>query len=154
MQSDIADFLGKIKALGFLVKLDTNGCFPQKLKEVVGAGLVDYVAMDVKNAPSLYGKTVGIENFSADAVEESKNFLICSGIDCEFRTTVVAELHNKEGMTELGEWIKGAKNYYLQSFTDSGDLIGGGFSAPSRDFMRETQAVVAAFVEKVELRGI
>ena len=154
MQSDIAEFISKIKALGLLVKLDTNGCFPEKLKQLVNDRLVDYVAMDIKNAPSLYGKTVGIDGFSLDSVEESKNFLIGSGIDYEFRTTVVAELHNKESMLELAKWISGAKNYYLQSFTDSGDLIGEGFSSPSREFMRETQSLVAPFVEKVELRGM
>ena len=154
MQADIAEFLKKIKALGLSVKLDTNGCFPEKLKELVNEGLVDYVAMDIKNSPALYGETVGIDSFSLDKINESKEFLLSGAVDYEFRTTVVAELHNEKGMLELAEWIKGAKNYFLQSFNDSGDIIGEGFSSPSRQFMKETQAVVAHFVEKVELRGI
>ena len=90
LQSDIADFIKEIKALGYAVKLDTNGCYPEKLKELVLGGLVDYVAMDVKNCFSKYGQTVGIKDFDVSPIKESAAFLISSGIDFEFRTTIVA----------------------------------------------------------------
>lgn len=154
LQPDIAEFLEKIKAMGFAVKLDTNGCYPQKLKELVTRGLVDYVAMDIKNSPALYGQTVGIDGFDISPVQESKNFLLTGAVDYEFRTTVVKELHTADGMRELGEWIKGAKRFFLQSFSDSGDIIGEDFSAPEREFMNHAQDIVAHFVEKAELRGI
>ncbi len=154
LQPDIAAFMEKIKNLGLEIKLDTNGCFPEKLKALVNAGLVDCVAMDIKNSPELYGKTVGIDGFDISPVNESIRFLIEGKIPYEFRTTVVHELHTMESICAAAEWIAGAKQYFLQSFVDSGDLIGEGFTAPDKDFMKQAQDRCAAFVEKVELRGI
>lgn len=154
LQHDITDFIKEVKALGFALKLDTNGCFPDKLKSLVNSGLIDYVAMDIKNSPDMYAKTVGVSDFDISAVEESKNFLLSGAVDYEFRTTVVRELHTAESMRALAEWIAGAKRYYLQGFVDSGDLIGDGFSAHSREFMEQLQADIAPFVQKVEIRGL
>ncbi len=154
LQPDIADFLAKIKALGLAVKLDTNGCFPEKLRALVEEGLVDYVAMDIKNSPLEYAKTVGVENFDISPVEQSKNFLLSGAVDYEFRTTVTPELHTAQSVAEAADWIKGAKRYFLQGFVDSGDLIDGSFTSPSKEFMKELQQKAIPFVRNVELRGV
>ena len=154
LQSDIADFIKEIKALGYAVKLDTNGCYPEKLKELVLGGLVDYVAMDVKNCFSKYGQTVGIKDFDVSPIKESAAFLISSGIDFEFRTTIVAELHTVEDIKALAADIKGAKRYFLQNFVDSGDIIGQGLSAHKREILEQMQAEAAKTLDIVEIRGI
>lgn len=155
LQKEMAGFLQKIKEMGYSVKLDTNGSFPDHLKELVKAGLVDRVAMDIKNAPELYGATVGIEGFDISGVEESKNFLLEGSIDYEFRTTVVKGLHTKESLTEAAKWIAGAKEYYLQQFKDSGDVIAiDGLSAYDEKEMHALADAVAEFVPSVKVRGV
>lgn len=155
LQSDIAVFLEKVRALGYKIKLDTNGSFPQHLVDIVKAGLVDRVAMDIKNAPQLYGKTVGVENFDIGKVEESKNFLLEGHIEYEFRTTVVNGLHTAESIAQAAEWIKGAKEYYLQQFKDSGELLDAqGLSGFDEEYMNTLKAAAAEFVPSVQLRGV
>jgi len=155
LQRDMAAFLEKIRALGYKIKLDTNGSFPQHLVEIVKAGLVDRVAMDIKNAPQLYGKTVGVENFDIGKVEESKNFLLEGHIEYEFRTTVVNGLHTVESIAQAAEWIKGAKEYYLQQFKDSGELLNAqGLSGFDEKYMSTLKAAAAEFVPSVQLRGV
>lgn len=155
LHKEMAGFLQKIKEMGYSVKLDTNGSFPDHLKELVKAGLVDRVAMDIKNAPELYGATVGIEGFDISGVEESKNFLLEGSIDYEFRTTVVKGLHTKESLTEAAKWIAGAKEYYLQQFKDSGDVIAiDGLSAYDEKEMHALADAVAEFVPSVKVRGV
>ncbi len=155
LHKEMAGFLQKIKEMGYSVKLDTNGSFPDHLKELVKAGLVDRVAMDIKNAPGLYGATVGIEGFDISGVEESKNFLLEGSIDYEFRTTVVKGLHTKESLTEAAEWIAGAKEYYLQQFKDSGDVIAiDGLGAYDEREMHALADAVAEFVPSVKVRGV
>lgn len=154
MQKDIADYLYNIKELGLSVKIDTNGGYPEALENLIDRGLVDYVAMDIKNSPLRYEATVGTNNFSIEKIEQSKNILLSGRVDYEFRTTVVKELHTKESLLAAAQWISGAKVWYLQSFVDSGDIIGSDFSAHSKDFMKEIQREAQDFVGKVELRGI
>ena len=155
LHKEMAGFLQKIKEMEYSVKLDTNGSFPEHLKELVKAGLVDRVAMDIKNAPGLYGATVGIEGFDISGVEESKNFLLEGSIDYEFRTTVVKGLHTKESLTEAAEWIAGAKEYYLQQFKDSGDVIAiDGLGAYDENEMHALADAVAEFVPSVKVRGV
>ncbi|MBQ5910816.1 MAG: anaerobic ribonucleoside-triphosphate reductase activating protein [Clostridia bacterium] len=154
LQPGIADFIKKIKDLGYAVKLDTNGCYPEKLKELVNAGLVDYVAMDLKNCFEKYAVTVGIENFDTAPIKESVNFLIASGIDFEFRTTIVKELHTVEDIKTLSNEIKGAKKYFLQNFVDSGDIIGEGLSAHDKSVLEQMKAAAEKTLDVVEIRGI
>ena len=153
LQAGIEDFLRKVKELGFLVKLDTNGSFPKKLKSLVAEGLVDYVAMDIKNSREKYNFTADCEINIAD-IEESIAFLMSGAVDYEFRTTVVKEYHNIEDMKAIGEWIKGAKNYFLQNFVDSGDLIKDGLSAVNSTELYKMQEILSGFVVKTEIRGI
>lgn len=154
LQAGITDFIKKIKELGYAVKLDTNGCYPEKLKEVVNAGLVDYVAMDIKNCPEKYAETVGIKDFDFSPIKESIEILIGSGLDFEFRTTIVKELHTVEDIKSLALTIKGAKKYFLQNFVDSGDIIGEGLTAHDRSVLEQMQLAAQDIVENVEIRGI
>lgn len=154
MQPDIADFLRKVRSLGCAVKLDTNGTYPARLRELVEAGLVAYVAMDVKAAPSSYPSAVGIGGYKLDKIKESIDFLLRGNVDYEFRTTVTRELNPVESTAELGEFIKGAKRHYLQAFKDSGELIGFGLSAHSKADMERMREIMLDYVDCCELRGI
>ena len=155
LQKDIEDFLRKIKSLGYEIKLDTNGTFPEKLKNIVNEGLVDYVAMDIKNAPEYYAINSGKEDIDLTKIKESVYFLINEAqVEYEFRTTVVAQFHSESVMDEIGEMIKGAKNYYLQGFVDSGDLIGENLSALPKANMQKMADRVSQYVQNVSLRGV
>lgn len=126
LQKDLPEFIKKIKGMGFLVKLDTNGYKPDTLKALAADGLLDYVAMDIKNSKSKYAKTAGISDFKIENIIESVDFLINGNVDFEFRTTVVKGFHEEKDILEIAEWISGAKKYYLQKFVNSGDLIDSG----------------------------
>ena len=155
LHSSIDAFLEKIKAMGYSVKLDTNGSFPEHLKSIVENGLADRVAMDIKNAPGLYGKTVGIDDFDIAPVEKSKNFLLEGRVDYEFRTTVVKGLHTEESLLKAAEWIKGAKEYYLQQFKDSGDVIAiEGLSSFDGKEMHALADAVKQYVPAAAVRGV
>lgn len=117
------DFLKKVKEIGYRVKIDTNGSFPEKLKALFKDGLIDYVAMDVKNCFSKYQLTSGCGNLNIKKIEESIKFLLQGGIGYEFRTTVVKELHTPEDIEDLAREIGGADKYFLQNFVDSGNIL-------------------------------
>ncbi len=151
----LEEFLPAVKALGYGVKLDTNGSFPEALRRLVERGLVDRVAMDVKNGPSRYGETIGLRGSVPAAVERSRDFLLSGAVDYEFRTTVVKGLHTEESLLEAAEWIRGAKVWYLQRFQDSGTLIDGtGLSAFSGAEMEAFREKLRAVIPAVELRGV
>ena len=154
LQPDAADFLRKVRELGFAVKLDTNGCDPARLAEILNQGLVDYVAMDVKNAPARYAETVGIPGFNPAPVEESIRLLRKSTVDYEFRTTLVRELHRPEDLDAIAAWLAGAPRYYLQNFVDSGNLIGRGYHGFTAEQLQGFAERVRPFFGAVELRGI
>ena len=155
LNADMPEFIGKIKALGYKVKLDTNGSNPHLLKEILDAKLVDRVAMDIKNSPELYPETVGIEGFDIINVEKSKNLLLSGNVEYEFRTTVVKGLHTKESLIGAARWIEGAKEYYLQQFKDSGNLIlPEGLSAYNEKEMHELAEAVREIVPTVQVRGV
>jgi len=151
---DLPEFIKSIKELGYEVKLDTNGTNPDMLKTLVRAGLLDYVAMDIKNSRSKYALTAGISNPGISRIEESVSFLLESNLDYEFRTTVVKEYHDKDDMLSIAGWILDAKAYYLQGFKDSGDLIQPGLHPHDKETMQEFLALVKPFVKHAALRGI
>ena len=154
LQPEIEDFLRRVWAQGFAVKLDTNGCYPDKLERILAEGLADYVAMDIKNAPDSYAKTVGVDGFDLAPVQKSVDLLMNGQTDYEFRTTVVRELHTAADMEAIGQWLKGAKRLYLQAFKDSGDLIGGGFSACSPEEMKRFRTLLLPAIPDTFLRGV
>ena len=156
MQEHLIDFLKEIKKFGYPIKLDTNGNMPDKLKEVCETGLVDYVAMDIKNSPDKYILTVGLnqEVFQLDNIKRSIAYLLTTDIDYEFRTTVVKELHEVEDILDIARWIRGAKRYYLQSYEESENVIQQGFSSYSYLEMQELIAQVKEIIPIAELRGV
>ena len=156
LHPDIDAFLREIKAMGFLVKLDTNGSFPERLIALVEAGLLDRVAMDVKNAPALYAKTAGLpEDYDLTGVTRSKDFLLSGAVDYEFRTTVVKGLHTAESLMEAARWIEGAKEYYLQQYRDSGAILAGsGLAAFDAGEMKALAEAVRPIVPTVQVRGV
>ena len=154
MMPDIVPFIESIKSLGYKVKLDTNGTFFDRLSEIIGKGLVDYVAMDIKNSPEKYPLTAGIASVDIEAVKNSVALLEKSNTDHEFRTTVVRELHTTEDMAEIGKWLSGTKKYFLQGFKDSGDLIGQNYSAYSKDEMAKLLDIIRVSVPFAEIRGM
>ena len=153
LQQDIAQFLRRIKELGFSVKLDTNGCFPTVLRDLVEQGLVDYVAMDIKNSPARYGETVGLANFDLPPIEESVAFLLSGKVNFEFRTTVSAQFHDEQCFHDIGRWIAGAKHYALQEFKDSGDILGSGLTPCTREQMEQFRDIVRQSVPNAVIRG-
>jgi len=153
LQKDIAEFMRRIKELGFAVKLDTNGCFPNVLRDLVAQGLVDFVAMDIKNSPERYAETVGIPGFDLNPVEESVAFLLSGAVDYEFRTTVVDRFHDEQSFRDIARWITGAKRYALQEFKDSGDILVGGLGPCTSEQMEAFLAVLKPLVPGAFLRG-
>ena len=155
LHAALPDFLREIRALGYRVKLDTNGSQPERLRALLEEGLVDRVAMDIKNSPALYAKTAGFERLSLTPFEQSKTLLLEGRVEYEFRTTVVKGLHTRESLLDAAEWIRGAQEYYLQQFKDSGDLIAPeGLSPFSADEMHTLRDAVAEIVPNVRLRGV
>lgn len=153
LQPDLPDFLAKLKALGFSVKLDTNGTNPDMLKVLVGSGLCDYVAMDIKNSKERYAETVGLPSYRLDDVEESVEFLLSDAVDYEFRTTLINGYHTKQDITNIAKWIAGAKAYALQKFKDSGSCIASGLSEIDEQTANEYLALVKPFIPSTKLRG-
>ena len=156
LQESLHTLIERIRELGYQVKLDTNGAYPKRLKEVVEKGLVDYVAMDIKNSPDKYARTLGMnpESFSLDPIRESVEFLKSSQVEHEFRTTVVRELHTAEDLLEIGRWLGENETYYLQQYVDSGNVIQPGYSAYTAAEMEDLRNQVSALVPNVKLRGV
>ena len=153
LQPDLPDFIRRIRALGYAVKLDTNGYRPDVLKALVAEGLLDYVAMDAKNSLPLYGETVGIPGLNVAPIEESMDFLMAGNIPFEFRTTLVKGLHTPESVADMGRRLAGEERFFLQTFEDSGDLIGAGLSPFEKE---ETEALLAnlrAYVPNAQIRN-
>ena len=154
LQKDIDVFITRVRDLGFQVKLDTNGSFPDILKDLVARKLVDYVAVDIKNSPEKYVMTSGCAPAMVDRVRETVRFLLTDAVDYEFRTTVVSNFHETDDFRKIGEWIKGAKRYFLQKFEDSGEIIESGLSAVSKEEMELFAETVRPYVSEVSLRGV
>ena len=159
LYSGLEELLRSIKALGYAVKLDTNGSRPAVLRQLVEAGLVDYVAMDVKNCPDRYAQTVGVPGVNLSAVEESLRFLIGGAVAYELRTTLVQQLHDEAGILQMGQWLaslvpgKKPAALYLQLFADRDSVVFAGLSAPEEAEVDRYRHLLTPFVEQVSLRG-
>ena len=154
LQKDLPDLAARIRALGYPVKLDTNGTHPERLGRMIREGLVQYVAMDINNSPERYAETAGLEKLDIQPIRESAAMLLGGNVDYEFRTTTVAELHDDSSFEQIGQWIRGARRYFLQKFTDRDTVPFGGFHAPSDEEMRRYAEIAREFVPSVEIRGI
>ena len=159
LSAGLKDLIKEIKAMGYAIKLDTNGSRPAVLKELVAEGLVDYVAMDIKNAPDRYGVTCGLAGMDLSAIEESIRFLLSGAVDFEFRTTVVRELHTPQDMVKMGRWLtelfggQPIKKLFLQPFVDRDTVAFSGLSAPDSHQMAEFTELLKSFVMDVSVRG-
>lgn len=153
LQKDIIPFLEQIRRLGFSIKLDTNGSFPEKLKQIVEAGLVDYIAMDIKNCREKYVQTAGA-SCSAEQIFDTIKYIMSCGVPYEFRTTVVKELHTPDDILSIAKEIAGADGYFLQLFEDSGELIENGFSAHDEATMRAMLELAKPYVKNSRIRGM
>lgn len=154
LQPDLADFIRKIRSLGYAVKLDTNGYRPDILQALCNEGLIDYVAMDIKQAPSHYNDVACCTDFSIHNIEESVSFLMQGNIPYEFRTTLVRELHTEEDIAEIGQFLSGARAYFLQAYKDSEQVIRPGFHAHTTDELLHFQEILKRTISNVTLRGI
>ena len=153
LRADLPELLRAVRALGYAVKLDTNGTRPEALRRILAEGLADYVAMDVKNSPARYAETCGAETMDLAPVYASIEALRAGAADYEFRTTVVDELHDAADFAAIGEMIVGAKRYFLQPFKDRDTVAFAGFHAPSAEKLNACAAAVRPFVGSVEIRG-
>ena len=153
LHKELPELIRKIRELGFAVKLDTNGYHPAMLKYILDEGLADYVAMDIKNSPEKYAVTCGVTSIRFDVIKESIDILLNSGREFEFRTTVVKEFHEAADFHAMGNLIKGAEHYYLQSFTDRDTVPFGNLHAPSKEDLQNYLAIAREYVPGAQLRG-
>ena len=154
LQKDLPDLAARIREMGYPVKLDTNGTHPDLLSRMIRNGLVQYVAMDIKNSPDRYAETAGLATIDMEPIRESVSLLLEGNTDYEFRTTAVAELHDDQSFERIGPWIRGAKHYFLQRFTDRDTVPFEGLHAPSAEQMEHWAGIVRPYVPSVALRGV
>lgn len=154
LSEELPDFLGKIKRLGYSVKLDTNGSRPGMVKMLAKEGLIDKAAMDIKACPDNYQALTGLKNQDMHPVMETVDFLIEGSLEYEFRTTVVRELHSERDFREIGQWLKGAKEYYLQAYKDSDGVLRPGFGSYTRKELEGFRDILLQTIPLVGIRGI
>ena len=160
LQKDLPELIRQIKALGYLVKLDTNGSRPAVLKALADGKLIDYVAMDIKNSRNRYGQTVGLSNMDLTALEESIRYLLERHVDYEFRTTVADELHNVQDMQEMGAWlcslVPGTKpiRHYIQPYVDRDSVLTQSLHTPEKEKLLDMAEKLAPYADFVEIRGM
>ena len=153
LHGDLPQLLREIRSLGFLTKLDTNGSDPRMLSALLEEGLLDYVAMDIKNCPARYRETCGGLDILPQ-VQESAALLMDGGTDYEFRTTVCHPLHSPRELAAIGRWLRGARRYFLQPFEDSGNLVGSGVSALTPKQLEELRLAVLSDIPNTTIRGL
>lgn len=142
LQPDLKEFIGKVKAMGYLIKLDTNGSLPDKLKELMDLGLLDYIAMDIKHTPDDYNRAIGMTQININGVNQSIKYLMESGVEYEFRTTVVKGIHEPKDFTYISHWISGAKAYYIQNYKQPESCVA--------DFTNSNQHLESFTVDELE----
>lgn len=151
---DIFGFSEKIKSLGYAVKLDTNGSFPEKLSALADLSLIDYVAMDIKNSKEKYALSAGIKNLDIKNIEKSVDFLLKNKLPYEFRTTVTKELHDEDDFKSIADFLQGAEKYYLQQYVPSSNMIGKPMSAYTKNELYAFAAILEKKIKFVGIRGI
>ena len=147
------DFAREIKAMGYSVKLDTNGTNPELMHKLILAGVVDYVAMDIKNCPDKYAETIGVKGFNLQPVKDSVRLLMQGTAGYEFRTTVVKGMHTPQDIVEICKWIQGADKYFIQPYRDSDLVIDRSCERHSDEELQAILAAAREYVPAAELRG-
>ncbi len=155
LMSDLPEFISKIKAMGYRVKLDTNGTNPEMLEHLIDNKMIDYVAMDIKNCLEKYHETSGVDDsFDLEGIKRSAEILMQGKIDFEFRTTVVKPYHTEEDFDRIGQWLVGDEKFFLQSFVDSGNLVGDGVFGATIEEMEAYCNKLTHYVKNAQIRGI
>lgn len=154
LRPELPALMEKIRAMGYLVKLDTNGTMPERLHRVLEDGCADYVAMDIKNSPARYAQTAGLADMDLQPVYDCIDLLRGGSVDYEFRTTVVDELHDADSFRAIGPMIRGARRYFLQPFTDRDTVMFAGLHAPEKEKILAYADIVRPYVDTVEIRGL
>ena len=170
---DLPDFIGQIRELGFKIKLDTNGTNPEMLADLIENKLIDYLAMDIKGSPARYGEVAGVAVYpvksplergaaelqfngvNLENIKKSVKIIMESGLPYEFRTTLVPGLVDKKDIKAMGEWLHGAKKWYLQQFKSDIELVNNDYQGASgfkTKELEELKASAATYVEVCELR--
>ena len=153
LHRELPSLMRQVRTLGFQVKLDTNGAHPDMLQSILDEGLVDYVAMDIKNSPEKYAATAGVDRVDLEAIRRSAHMLMNGSVDYEFRTTLVDEFHEAGDIERIGAWIHGARRYFLQIFTDRESVPFGNLHAPDATKLRKYLEIARKHVPEVALRG-
>lgn len=154
LEPDLEVKIKAVKSLGFLVKLDTNGTNPELVEKLLDDGVVDYVAMDIKNSPSLYAQTSGVNHVNMDNIKKSIAVIMAKAPDYEFRTTLVKEFHEHMNYDSFFELIKGAKRLYLQKFVDrEGCIIKGLHDVDELEAAKLRDYLLSKGLNSVTLRG-
>jgi len=155
IQPDLLEFLGCVKSLGLLVKLDTNGTTPHVLCEALKRGLLDYVAMDVKHDIAHYVEITGVP-VDSSVLAASRDLLLCSGVAHEFRTTVIPQFHDEAVIERIAQFCEGANRLVLQSFRPAGAFapIFRRYPAPTTDQLQRLKQIAERSVVNVEVRGL
>ncbi len=154
LRPNLPDFIRKIKEMGYKVKLDTNGGNPDMVKELMDAGLIDYVAMDIKNSPAKYAMTAGLDKVDLERIGQTIALLLEGRIDYEFRTTVVEQFHDEADFEEIGKWICGTSKYFLQQYVARDTVPDCSLEAPSRETIEKYVNIVRRYVPTAEIRGV
>ena len=154
LQKDLRNFICKVKDMGYLVKLDTNGYRPQVLWNLMQDGLLDYVAMDIKASKKNYAVAAGVEGLDISRIEESVGILKGNKVPYEFRTTVVKGIHSIEEFEEIGQFLAGSRAYYLQQYRENDNVIVQGYDAFSKAEMESMALLARKYIDKVVLRGV
>ncbi len=154
LHPELGDFIRKVKGLGYKVKLDTNGYRPEVLKELVAEGLLDYVAMDIKNAPARYAMTAGLKELDLLRIQDSVEFLLEDRVEYEFRTTVVRQLHGWKEFETIGRWLKGCRRYFLQNYRESEGVISPIYTGYAREQLERFRDLLRKDISLVEIRGV
>jgi pyruvate formate lyase activating enzyme len=154
LHKDLPEFIKRIREYGYKIKLDTNGYHPDMLSGLIQEGLVDYIAMDIKNSFDKYGITVGAPNLDTEPVRRSIDILMNSSIEYEFRTTVIKEYHEEKDFEKIGEMIKGAKKYFIQQYTCRETVPDQTLNPPSEEELKQYLVVLSKNVPNARLRGV
>ncbi|MBY0584992.1 anaerobic ribonucleoside-triphosphate reductase activating protein [Murdochiella sp. Marseille-P8839] len=153
MRDDLTEVIRTIRAMGFAVKLDTNGLYPDRLKALLDEELLDMVAMDIKNEPARYAETVGLSQLSMRRIADSVDLLFGADIRVEFRTTVTTRFHDEQSFQVIGEWLAGADFYALQPFRVSDFVPDPTLGTPSRETLDTYASILRQTIRQVEIRG-
>ncbi len=153
LQGDLIEFLEEVKRYGILVKLDTNGTHPEVIKKAYEKGLIDYIAMDIKNRKDKYNETCD-RQVAMDRIQTSIDYIKSCGVDYEFRTTIVKELHTYEDILQIGQWLSGSRRYFLQSYMESDKQIQGGLHAHEIHTLKEFRVALEPYFDTVTIRGV